>query len=145
MKIILLLSMFKKKKKPTSSTKTIEIKHGFFHQNGNLDFYLTTDGSFTSRIANRTFPLAEVYKIEAYANEHVVFEKTKKETHLHDNEIERLFSHPVEYITYKFHFHSGECFESVVDVATNKRNKQQMELKKSLHKLISLLQQAELH
>ncbi|MBQ0138333.1 MAG: hypothetical protein KBT36_03480 [Kurthia sp.] len=145
MEIILLLAMFKKKKQAEPRANTTKIKHGFFHQNGNLDFYLTTDGSFISRTDNREFALNDVQKIEAYASDKLVFEKTASETLLHENEIERLFSHPVQYITYQVHFHSGDTFESVVDVATNKRKKQKMELKNSLYKLVSLLKEAELN
>lgn len=142
--IIAIIAWIRSKKLNSSSASTIQIKHGFFHHNGNLDFYLSTDGSFISRTANRSFNLADIEILEAYADGHLVFEKTKEHTSYDNKKIDELFQNSIKHITYQLHLTNGEHFESVVDVATNQRSKQKLELKTSLHKLISLLKEAEL-
>lgn len=126
-----------------SPNKYDHVQYGFFHHNGNLDFYVSKDGEFVSNTANRSFPLADIEKVAACADEQIVFQKSKNETNQFDDKIEKIFQKHVKHVTYQFEFKNGETFESVVDVATNKGGKQRLELKSSLDKLTSLLNRIE--
>lgn len=121
------------------------VKLGYFHANGNLDFYVSKDGQFVSRIEQHSFPLDSVQKITALADEQIIFSKSKEGTDLNEEKIEKIFNTYVNHITYQFYFKNGEKFESVVDVATNKRQKQSAELKQSFYKLTNLLNEIEVN
>lgn len=131
--------------KKSSSAVESNVKIGYFHHNGNLDFYITTDGHFISRTDNRSFLLSSVDKVTASADEQILFSKTKEETILNQQHIDTVFNQYVNHITYQFHFKDGEIFESVVDVATGKRQKQREDIKLSFNKLINLLNVIELN
>lgn len=122
-----------------STVPETNIKLGYFHANGNLDFYVTTDNQFVNRIDNHSFPLHTINKITASADEHIIFSKSKAGTTLDSLEIETIFNDYVNHITYQFQFKDGEKYEAVVDVATSKRKNQREELKRSFNKLTTLL------
>ncbi|GEK33943.1 hypothetical protein [Kurthia sibirica] len=144
--VIISVALFIKKLQSTSphDTADTQVKVGFVHANGSLDFYVTKDGEFVSRAANQTFQLQDIEKIIATAEQTVVFSKTKDGTVYSEKQVDEIFEKHVGYVTYEFHFKNGEKFDSVVDVASNKQVKQRRELKQSLHKLTNILRQLEL-
>lgn len=120
------------------------VKIGFFHPNGNLDFYLSKDEHFVSRIDNKSFPLSTISSVKSKVDEQIVFQKTTAQTTLNQEGIDRLFQQHVKHITYEFELKNGEQFEAVVDVASNSSKKQRSELKQSLLKLNNLLNEIKL-
>lgn len=127
-----------------STSQDNNVKIGFFHPNGNLDFYLSMDDQFISRIDHKNIPLETITTVKAKVDEQVVFQKTKEQTSLNEDGINLLFQKHVKHITYEFELKNGEQFESVVDVASNSSKKQRGELKQSLLKLTNLLNEIEL-
>lgn len=128
--------------KGTSEDSNVKI--GFFHPNGNLDFYLSKDNHFISRIDNKRIPIETITSVKSKVDEQVVYQKTKEHTDLNQNGIDILFEKNVKHITYEFKLKNGEQFEAVVDVASNSSKKQRSELKQSLLKLNNLLNEIEL-
>lgn len=143
--LLILLVFFIIKRADQTAKPVSNIKLAFYHQNGNLDFYVTTDNEFISRIHNHQFNLQDVERIEATADETIVFEKTRDHVQLDAEKIEKLFKNHIGYVTYQIYLKNNEKIEAVVDVATNKRPKQREELKQSLNKLTNLLNQLEMN
>lgn len=58
--LLILLVFFIIKRADQTAKPVSNIKLAFYHQNGNLDFYVTTDNEFISRIHNHQFNLQDV-------------------------------------------------------------------------------------
>lgn len=137
--LIVCISYFVRKR-PAAHTN---IHLGYFHHNGNLDFYISKDGQFVSRTENRSFDVKDIDQIQVFADNTLVYSKSKDHSELFNASIENLFQTYVGHITYTLIMKNGNTFESVVDVATNKRQTQSLQLKEALYKTANLFEQLE--